>query len=186
MKRGWGVFLDRDGTLVPDSGYMTRPGSLRLYARAGEGLRLLHRAGARLLVVSNQSAVGRGLLDARGLARMDRRLRGLARQAGAPLAGSYYCPHFPDVDGVCDCRKPAPGMLLRGLREHGLDPSRSFLVGDTAGDLEAARAAGVHPVLVLTGRGRREQSRVQRRRLAEAVTGDLAAAARWILDHREA
>jgi len=179
----WGVFLDRDGTLVPDSGYMTRPEDLRLYARVGEGLRLLRRAGARLLVVSNQSAVGRGLLDARGLARMDRRLRALLREVGAPLDGTYYCPHYPETDGGCDCRKPAPGLLLRGLREHDLDPARSFLIGDTVSDVEAARRAGVTPVLVLTGRGLRSRD-AARRGPAGAVVRDVAAAARWILERR--
>jgi len=182
VNRHWGVFLDRDGTLVPDTGYMTRPEDLRLYARSGAGLRLLRRHGAKLLVVSNQSVVGRGLLDARGLARMDRRLRGLAREAGAPLDGTYYCPHHPEVDGRCACRKPAPGLLRRGLRDHGLTPARCYLIGDTTSDMEAGRRAGVTPILVLTGLGRRERRRAGRK--AEVVVRDLESAARWILARR--
>jgi D-glycero-D-manno-heptose 1,7-bisphosphate phosphatase len=177
-RRGWGVLLDRDGTLVPDVVHPTRPGDLRFYAGTAEALRRLSRAGAVLAVVSNQSAVARGLLDLEGLGRLDRRLHALARRAGAPLAAAYYCPHHPDVTGPCSCRKPAPGMIRAALRDLRLDPRRSFLIGDTVSDLEAGRRGGVRPVLVLTGRGRAVSGRG--RRLAEHVARDVLAAARWI------
>ena len=184
MKAAWGVFLDRDGTLVPDSGYMVRPEQLRFYARTADALRKLKNADAVLLVVSNQSAVGRGLMDDRGLERMDRRLRDLARTAGAPLDQTYYCPHHPEVTGPCDCRKPAPGMIAMGLREFDLDPGRSFLVGDTAADLQAGRQMGLTTILVLTGRGREARVRTEREGLADAVVRDIDGAAEWILKNR--
>lgn len=184
MNPPWAVFLDRDGTLVPDARHAVRPEQLRLYAGAGRALRALRGAGALLLVVSNQSAVARGLLDEAGLRRLDRRLKQLAAGVGAPLARAYYCPHHPEFTGSCGCRKPAPGLVREGLADFRLDPARCFLVGDTAADLAAARGAGVTPVLVLTGHGRRERAEAERGGLPEATVRDLAGAARWILRRR--
>jgi histidinol-phosphate phosphatase family protein len=181
----WGVFLDRDGTLVPDAVHASHPDQLRFYPGTGEGLRLLRGAGARLLVVSNQSVVARGGLDAAGLRRMDRRLRALARDSGAGLHGTYYCPHYPPITGPCPCRKPEPGLIRRGLRAFRLRARECFLVGDTVTDMEAGRRAGVGTVLVLTGYGRRSRDAVLRRNLADHVSRDLAGAARWILAERE-
>ena len=185
MKR-WGVFLDRDGTLVPDARHATRPEQLRLYPSVGPALRQLAEAGAKLAVVSNQSAVARGLLDGPGLRRMDRRLRELLAGERVRLDRTDYCPHHPDFTGPCDCRKPAPGMVLRGLRGLRLSPRRCWLVGDTASDLAAARAAGLRTVLVLSGHGRRHREDVIRRGLADHVVRDLLGAARRILESGEA
>lgn len=177
----WGVFLDRDGTLVPDAVHPVRPDQLRLYPAAGAGLRTLARAGAVLLVVSNQSAVARGLLDLAGLRRLDRRLKALAAGEGARIRRAYYCPHHPDYTGPCSCRKPGAAMLRAGLGEFGLDRRRSFVVGDTVNDLRAGRSAGVGTVLVLTGHGRAARGEAVRGGLADHVARDLAGAARWIV-----
>jgi histidinol-phosphate phosphatase family protein len=182
--RDWGVFLDRDGTLVPDAVHPVRPEQLRFYASTGRGLRLLAGAGAVLAVVSNQSAVARGLLSEAGLDRLDRRLQELFRGEGVHLAAAYYCPHHPDFTGPCPCRKPSPGMLERGLGELGIAREESFLVGDTRGDLEAGRRAGLATVLVLTGQGRRVRDEVLDGGLADHVAGNLGSAARWIVDRR--
>jgi len=180
----WGVFLDRDGTLVPDAVHPVRPEQLHLYADAGPTLRRLSEAGAALVVVSNQSAVARGLLTPAGLSRLDRHLRRLLREERVRLAGSYYCPHHPDFTGPCGCRKPEPGLIEQGLRELHLSRKRSFLVGDSAHDLEAGRRAGLTTVLVLTGHGRRARGDVGARELADHVAGTLGAAAGWILERR--
>jgi D-glycero-D-manno-heptose 1,7-bisphosphate phosphatase len=181
----WGVFLDRDGTLVPDAAPARRPDQLRLYAGTGDGLRLLGNAGATLIVVSNQSVVARGGLDAAGLRRMDRRLRALAREERSRIHEAYYCPHYPPITGPCSCRKPEPGLIRRGLRAFSLRARECFLVGDTATDMEAGRRAGLATVLVLTGYGRRSRAAVLRRGMADHVSRDLAGAARWILRERE-
>ncbi len=182
MSARWGVFLDRDGTLVPDARHPTRPGQLRLYPGAGAALRRLAGAGAVLLVVSNQSAVARGLLTVPGLRLLDRRLKELARREGVRIRRAYYCPHHPGLTGPCACRKPGPAMIEAGLADFGLDPARSFLVGDTAADLAAGRAAGLRTVLVLTGHGRA----VARPAGASKVARNLAEASAWILRTREA
>ena len=182
MKRKpWAVFLDRDGTLVRNAHHPVRPEQLTPYPGAGEALRTLRRAGARLVVVSNQSAVARGLLDEAGLRRLDRHLKALLRAEGVRLDATFYCPHHPDFTGPCRCRKPAPGMVRDGLRATGADPGRSWIVGDTAADLEAGRAMGLRTVLVLTGHGRRDRARVLRAGLADFVVRDLTGAARRIL-----
>jgi D-glycero-D-manno-heptose 1,7-bisphosphate phosphatase len=180
----WIVFLDRDGTLVPDARHPARPEQLRLYRSAPAGLRGLTAAGALLLVVSNQSAVARGLLDRPGLRRLDRRLKDLAERAGSRIERAYYCPHHPEFSGPCRCRKPSAGMLREGLRDYGVSARDGFMVGDTVADLEAGRSAGVATVLVLTGHGRRSRGEAMRRGLADAVVRDLAEAARWILTAR--
>lgn len=180
MKQRWGVFLDRDGTLVPDRVHPVRPEQLAFYRRAPEALRRLAGLGAKLVVVSNQSAVARGLLTPAGLRKMDAHLRRMVRDTGARLHATYYCPHHPDFTRVCRCRKPAPGMIRDGLRDLRLDRRASYLVGDTASDLRAARAAGVAGILVLTGHGPGSRADVERAGLATAVVRDVAAAARWI------
>jgi histidinol-phosphate phosphatase family protein len=182
VSRPWAVFLDRDGTLVPDAVHPTRPGDLRLYRATGPALRGLRAAGARLLVVSNQSAVARGLLTPAGLRRLDRRLRDLLRREAVTLTAVYYCPHHPEFTGPCPCRKPEPGMIDRGLRRLGLPGRACYLVGDSAHDLEAGRRRGLTTVLVLTGHGHAEHARVRREGLADAVARDVGGAARWILD----
>ena len=182
----WGVFLDRDGTLVPDVGYAHRPSQLVLYRRTGAALRELSRAGATLIVVSNQSAVARGYLDLKGLARMDDRLRAICRKVGVRLDAIYNCPHHPEFTGPCRCRKPETGLIRNGLRDFDLSPSRCFLVGDHGTDLEAGRRAGLSTVHVLTGHGRRHRKDIARRKLADHVARDLGSAAAWILSARKA
>jgi histidinol-phosphate phosphatase family protein len=150
------VFLDKDGTLIEDVPYNVDPDRIRLMPRAAEGLRALHAAGYRLIVVSNQSGVARGYFAEGALAEVERRLRELLADAGVPLAGFYYCPHHPQgkvaaYAVACACRKPATGMLLRAAVEHGLDLGRSWLVGDILDDVEAGRAAGCTTVLLDTG-----------------------------------
>ena len=183
MKR-WGVFLDRDGTLVPDVGYAREPGRMVLYSGTGAALRQLQKAGAVLIVVSNQSVVARGLLDMEGLARMDARLMSLCNRAGVKLSAIYNCPHHPDFNAPCDCRKPEAGMIRKGLAKFKVNPSESFIVGDHATDLEAGRRAGLRTIHVLTGHGRRHRNDIKSSGLADGLANDIAGAARWILDAR--
>jgi len=142
------VFLDRDGVLIHDVGYPRDPERVRLLDGAAAALARLRQWGFALVVVSNQSGVGRGLVTAGEARRVhDRMTADLAAQ-GVALDAAYYCFHAPE-DG-CECRKPSPGMLLQAARELNLDPARSFLVGDKAIDVEAGRRAGCRTI-VLTG-----------------------------------
>ncbi len=150
------VFLDKDGTLVEDVPYNVDPDRIRLVPGATGALRALQRAGYRLVVVSNQSGVARGLFEESALRVVERRLSDLAGAAGIAVAGFYWCPHHPG--GVvsryavsCDCRKPAPGLLQRAARDLVLDLPASWMVGDILNDVEAGRRAGCRTVLVDNG-----------------------------------
>ena len=140
------VFLDRDGTLIEDRHFLGDPDGVELLPNAVEGLRRLRDLGAALVVVTNQSGVGRGYFDEDAVEAVNARIAQLLAAEGVELAGVYVCPHGPD-DG-CACRKPAPGLLLRAGEELGLDLGASYLVGDAERDAEAARRAGATAILL--------------------------------------
>jgi len=144
-----GVFLDRDGTInrnPPRGGFVTRPDDLELLPGAARAIARLRGAGYATVVYSNQSGVAKGLLTIEDLAAVNARLKDLLAEEGAALDGIYSCPHEPGA--TCECRKPAPGMILRAARELDIDLTRSWAVGDAARDLEAGRAAGCRTVFV--------------------------------------
>jgi len=174
------VFLDRDGTLLPEMGALARPDAVRLLPGVAAALRRLGHAGYALVVVTNQAVIGRGLAQPAEVRAVHARLRRLLRAEGVELAGIFVCPHRPE-DG-CACRKPEPGLLLTAARTLGLGLGESWLVGDTTRDLEAAARAGVRALLVRTGWGGAEPgARRPQDRPAAAACDDLAAAARRIL-----
>lgn len=136
-----GLLLDRDGTLVVDTGYLRDPGEVTLVAGAAPVLAWAQvQAGAELVVVSNQSGLARGLISPVQADAVHARTVELFAAEGVGIAAAYYCPHGPD-DG-CGCRKPAPGLLLQAARERGLELERSVMVGDKPGDVDAGNAAG--------------------------------------------
>ncbi|MEW6335106.1 MAG: HAD family hydrolase [Thermodesulfobacteriota bacterium] len=157
-KRQAAVFLDRDGTINEEVGYLDRPERLKLIPGAAEAIRLINGSGMQAVVVTNQSGVARGLFDEVVVEAVHARLRELLRQEGGFLDGIYFCPHHP-TEGrgpylqSCDCRKPSPGLLIRAAAELGLDTARSYMVGDTLKDMEAGIRVGARGVLVRTGYG---------------------------------
>ena len=152
------VFLDRDGTINEEVGYMDRLEKLRLIPLAAEAIRLINRSGMKAVVVTNQSGVARGLFDESFVDAVHIRLREMLRTEGAFLDGIYFCPHHP-TEGrerylmTCDCRKPAPGLLLQAATDLHLETVQSYMVGDTLKDIEAGARAGARGVLVRTGYG---------------------------------
>jgi histidinol-phosphate phosphatase family protein len=174
------VFLDKDGTVVEDVPYNADPAKIRLAAGAAEAVRSLSEAGFRLVVITNQSGVARGLFPVSALAPVQARIEELIQQAGASIAGFYFCPHLPGgsvpeyaID--CSCRKPAPGLILKAAVDHDIVLSESWMVGDKWDDVEAGMRAGCRTVLI----GRLSpQSDGPRPTVAAA---DLASAARLIL-----
>jgi histidinol-phosphate phosphatase family protein len=178
------IFLDKDGTLVENVPYNVDPDLIRLAPGAVEGLSVLHAAGYRLLVISNQSGVARGLFPESALEAVERRLRQILAAAGVPLAGFYYCPHHPEgtlreYAVACECRKPEPGLILRAAREHAIEPARSWFVGDILDDVEAGRRAGCRTVLIENGNETIWKPGLMRR--PHLVAADRAPAARLIL-----
>lgn len=170
------VFLDRDGVIIENrSDYVKTWDEVRFLPRTFEALRALRRAGHAVIVITNQSAVGRGLISLEQAAELNRRVVAEIEAQGGRIDAWYMCWHHPD-DG-CGCRKPAPGLLLRAKAELGLDLARSHLIGDAVSDIEAAHAAGVRATLVLTGRGREQADRLSRIAWLECgVAADLHAA----------
>jgi D-glycero-D-manno-heptose 1,7-bisphosphate phosphatase len=164
------VFLDRDGTLVHDEGYMSRPEQLRPIRNAAAGVKRFIAMGFVPVVVTNQSGVSRGYFTARALDRMHRRLKALFRERGVRFDAIYACPHR-DEDR-CACRKPKPGLLQRAARELGLDLRRSVMIGDSDRDILAGRAAGAITICV----GDPGASR------PDYVASDVVDAARWMED----
>ena len=146
---GYTIFLDRDGTLNPDPGYINSPDQYELFPGVPEALARLKRAGARLIVVTNQSGIARGFLTPEDLAAVHMKLKRLLDAADVSLDSIYFCPHHPD-DG-CDCRKPNRGMIDQAVREWGMNLGRSYLIGDHIRDIELAKRIGARSVLVTTG-----------------------------------
>lgn len=181
------VFLDKDGTLIEDVPYNVDPALMRFLPGTAEGLRALHAARFRLIVISNQSGVARGHFPEAALVAVESRLRALFAAAGVPLAGFYYCPHHPDgtvpeYAVPCVCRKPFPGLILRAARERGIDRARSWFVGDILHDIEAGHRAGCRAILIANGNETVwELSPV---RTPDALAADLAKAAQ-IITRRE-
>lgn len=137
---GRAVFLDRDGTLIPDVGYPASASEVELLPGVGAALSALHADGWRLVVVSNQSGIGRGLLTRRQAAEVHRELCRQLDLVAVRLDGAYYCPHAPGQ--ACRCRKPAPGLFSEAADELGIALAQSVVVGDRISDLEAGRTAG--------------------------------------------
>ncbi len=148
------VFLDRDGTINEEVGYLNHISRFKLLPRVGEALRILKEAGFATVLVTNQSGVARGFFPASLVEEIHQRLQEELSRFGAKLDAIYYCPHHPN-DG-CRCRKPKPGMVERAVKDLGLDLSRAFVIGDRFTDLLLAREIGAKGVLVLTGYGRGE------------------------------
>ncbi len=183
------VFLDKDGTLIDDIAYNVEPRRIALCQGAGPALRLLSGLGYRLFVVSNQDGIGDGRCAEAAMRPLAARLAGLLAREQAALAGFYYCPHHPRAAlpryaRACNCRKPAPGMLLRAAREHGIDLSASWMIGDILHDVEAGNRAGCRSVLLNTGDDHGWLG--DRPRVPTLVAPDLHRAALLIAAHAEA
>lgn len=173
------VCLDRDGVLNENrDDYVKSVSELFLLPRAAEAVARLNRAGYPVVLVTNQSAVGRGILKEETLDAIHAELCRRLAEAGAHLEAIYYCPHLPQAG--CACRKPRPGLLLQAARDFGILPTEIVLIGDAQGDIEAGRAVGGRTVLVRTGKGAQADLStwpVQ----PDAVVADLEAAVDWIL-----
>ena len=145
------VALDRDGTLIVERNYLSDPADVQLIPGAGAALRRLREMGLGLVVLTNQSAIGRGRFSEARLAEIHDRLTELLRAAGARLDVMYYCPHTPEDD--CRCRKPRSGLMEQAARELSFDPRESIVIGDKPCDVELGRAVGATTLLVRTGYG---------------------------------
>lgn len=178
------VFLDRDGTILEEKGYVTIPDDVSVLPGAVEAILRLRSAGWKVFVVTNQAGVAKGFLSEEELAGIHERMVMMLGAEGAFLDGIYVCPHHPDGSESdyaieCSCRKPKPGLLEQAASEHGLDLPECAIIGDSLRDLQAGRAAGVSTaVLVLTGHGAEDSKKEHG---ADFVAADLSAATEWLL-----
>ena len=184
------VFLDRDGTLIEDVGYLRTVRDLRLFPWTVDAVRALNHAGLPVVVITNQSGIARGLLTEETVHDVHRHLSSLLEAGGAHVDAYYYCPHHPDGSVAtysrrCDCRKPARGMIDRAAADLGIEPARSFVVGDKWLDVGAARTVGGRGILVRTGYGAAEEREPQPDVSADAVVDNLIEAVGWILRNHQ-
>jgi D,D-heptose 1,7-bisphosphate phosphatase len=180
---GRAVFLDRDGTVNHDPGYLSHPDQFDLMPGVGPALKSLKDAGYKLILVSNQSGVGRGLIEKDNLFKIHTKLDQLLSQYQVSIDHIELCIHHPQED--CDCRKPKPKLILDAAKKMRVDVSQSFMVGDKATDVGAGLAAQCQGVaLVLTGEGMQDQSKIDTQ-AGVFIAQDLAAAAKWILAARQ-
>lgn len=181
------IFLDRDGTLNVDVGYLHRMDQLELFPWTADALRLLKRAGFLLVVVTNQAGIARGMIAPEFIPAAHAEMRRRLQRGGADLDALYFCPHHPDgtvkeLAIECRCRKPAPGMIEDAVRDLRIDVSRSWVIGDKWLDVQLGHAAGARSILVRTGWGREQEERRPAGQRVEAICDNLIAATGRVLE----
>lgn len=190
MSKG-AVFLDRDGTLNEDAGYPVQYSQIKIYAFSFEAVRRLNQAGWPVIVLTNQSAVGRGMLSEEDLRLLHKKIEEAFAEQRARLDAFYYCPHYehapaPRYRGPCSCRKPNPGLALQAAADFGLDLERSYMVGDKVEDILLGLQIKATPLLVLTGHGQISLVELQARGIQPAfLARNLLEAVDWILEREK-
>jgi D-glycero-D-manno-heptose 1,7-bisphosphate phosphatase len=188
MKRP-AVFIDRDGTMNEQMGYINHPSRLVILPGVPEAVRLLNQSGFLAIVVSNQSGVARGYFPMELVHKVNSLMLESLEREGARLDGIYFCPHLPiselkEYAVDCDCRKPKTGLIERACKDFEINLTRSFTVGDRYHDVEFGHRAGIRGILVRTGYGRGEVDYVLpgKPRPPDFIADDLLSAVHWILD----
>jgi len=173
------VFLDRDGTIVEDTGYPSGRDPIIMLPGVPEAIATLNNAGFKVIVITNQSGVDRGYFDAHAVDEFHAILNDLLAVSDARIDAYYFCPHTPDENGdpACNCRKPRAGLLQSAGQEHGVDLERSFLVGDKPSDVEAGKIAGCKAIRLMPDKGVHEADTC----LPDHVATDLPKAVEWIM-----
>ncbi len=187
MKRA--VFLDRDGTVNEEVGYLRNAADLRLIPGAGAAIKRLNDAGLLVVLVTNQSGIARGYFSEEQLLEIHERLKQMLQQDNARLDAIYYCPHHPTAGNShltkeCDCRKPGTGLIDLASRDLHIDIGQSYVVGDKWSDVELGQRAGAHSILVRTGYGSDEEgARPSHLKDPDFIAHTITEAAEWIIDH---
>jgi D,D-heptose 1,7-bisphosphate phosphatase len=195
MKKNTAVFLDRDGTINEEVGYLDSLDKFKVIPSAYEAIRLINESGMKVVVISNQAGVARGFFTEDFVKITHEHLETALRKKGAYIDNFYYCPHHP-TEGIkpyrkdCNCRKPAPGMLLRAAQDLNIDLTKSYLVGDRFNDMEAGKKIGVRGILVKTGFGQGllqddGPDKATPENKPDFIAEDILEAVRWILKDRE-
>jgi D-glycero-D-manno-heptose 1,7-bisphosphate phosphatase len=182
------VFLDRDGTVNEEVGYLRDLADLRLIAGAGAAIRLLNEAGLKVVLVTNQSGVARGYFPESLVREAQERLDQMLQQEGARIDALYYCPHHPTAGNssytvACDCRKPSTGLIDRAARDLDIDVKRSYVVGDKWSDVELGQRAGARSILVQSGYAADDPGNIRPANISDPdfIAHTILEAAEWIL-----
>jgi len=175
------VFLDRDGTINREVNYLNNPDNLELLPRAAEAIKMLNEAGYKVVIITNQSAIARGFLTTERLNKIHERLLRLLSLREAKIDAIYYCPHHPNEN--CKCRKPRPGLILEASKEHNIELSGSYVIGDKLIDIEAGKRAGCKTILVKTGYGEEEINNINDSNRPDLIVDDLYEAAKIIVEY---
>lgn len=180
------VFIDRDGTLIEEAGYLNSLERLVFFPYTVDAVRQLHRAGFAVVVITNQAGIARGIVTEAFVAAAHRHISERIEAGSARIDAYYHCPHHPDgivapLRIACACRKPQPGLIRRAAEDLDIDLAGSFTIGDRWHDLQAGRAAGTRTILVRTGYGREEERAPREGLTADAIVDNLAAAAAVVL-----
>ena len=175
------VFLDRDGTIIEDMGYLSDIEGIKPFPEAAKAIKTLNDNGFKVIVITNQSGVARKLVTEDKVRQINQKVIDLFKSKGADLKGAYYCPHHPQIGEEpykknCNCRKPGPGMILAAAKEHDIDLKRSFMVGDKRSDVGAGKNCGLKTVF-LTSSIFASKDEVK----ADYFAADMMQAAEWIL-----
>ncbi len=174
------VFLDKDGTIVEDVGYMNSHRQVKLFPGSAAAIKKLNEAGYKVIIISNQAGVARGLVTEDMIQTIDKTINKQLLSGGAHLDATYYCPHHPEhghypYKQACECRKPKTGLIDKAQKKFDLDLTSSFMIGDKATDIECGRQAGIKTIMVKTGYGEVDKAK------PDHVADNLAGAVEWLL-----
>ena len=179
------VFLDRDGTIVEDIGYMSSPDQIKFIPGSIEAIKMLNEKDFKVIIITNQAGVARGITTEDMVQTIDKQIQKGVLNGGGIIDGIYYCPHHPEhgvypYKQVCECRKPHTGLIKRAIHDHHIDDlAGSFMIGDKTTDVEAGKRAGIRTVYVLTGHGKKEREQLKEK--PAHIADNLLAAVNWLL-----
>ncbi len=154
------IFLDRDGVINKEISYISNPDDFEFIEGSIEALKILKEKNFLLIVITNQAGIARGYYTEEKLKKIHNKMTRILKQNNIVLDDIFYCPHHPDFTGICDCRKPKPGMIIKAKNKYNIDLQSSFMVGDTLNDIEAGLNAKCKTILVLTGYGAEEEKKI--------------------------
>ena len=177
------IFLDRDGTINVERGYLLYPADIELNPTAGEAMRILNELNVLTIVITNQAAIDKKLLSLKQFEKINDKLWDELSSAGAHYDVLYYCPHSPEITPGCYCRKPKPGLLLQAAKDFNINLASSFMIGDKLTDIEAGHASGCKTILLLSGHGEKAYKNLENYEgsLPDFVCQNLAEAVKWLL-----
>lgn len=169
------VFVDRDGTIIAEKGYLADPAGVEILLYALEGIKFLKEAGFKIIVITNQSGVGRGYFTLKELKRVNNYVSKIFKENNAKIDGFYFCPHTPKDN--CGCRKPKPGMIKRAQKDFDIDLKKSYVIGDSLKDIQLGQSNEMPAILIMTGYGEKTKKLIK----PDFIAKNLFEAANWIL-----